>query len=133
MGGRIPADRTIKQPAAGFCRNPECSEENGEFHFVVEHDHFVCPKCKADRAPMIGSLVLTHLMIRNEAGPILGEGGLRYALGCDMKRAYLATMTNEEAATDNPKVANCPGCLERAESLGIKTNMGWVLQLDSPG
>jgi len=127
---RVPQDRTVKQPAAGFCRNPECREvSNEEFHFVVEHDHFACPKCGANKSPMVGTLVLTHLLIRNEAGPIIGHGGLRWALGCDAVRAYLATTTNQEAATDNPQLANCPGCLARAKSLGIKTNMGWALEL----
>lgn len=127
---RVPNDRTIKQPAAGFCRNPECREKSDEeFQFVVEHDHFACPKCGANSLPMVGVLVLTHLMIRNEAGPIVGHGGLRWALGCDQVRAYLATTTNQEAATDNPKLANCPGCLDRAASLGIKTHAGWALQL----
>lgn len=129
-GIKVPHDRTVKQPAAGFCRNPECREvSNEEFHFVVEHDNFSCPKCGANKAPMVGVLVLTHLLIRNQAGPILGSGGLRYALGCDMKRAYLATVSNQEAATDNIEIANCPGCLERAESLGIKGANGWALEV----
>lgn len=102
------------QPAAGFCRNPECRENGREFEFQVEHDNFSCPKCGADRAPMIGLLVLTHLLVRNDQGPIIGSGGLRWSLACDEERAYLATVTNKEAATDNAKVANCPGCLQVA-------------------
>ena len=131
MGGRVASDRTTKQMARGFCRNPECQDKPGEqFEFDVEHDHFACPKCGADRPPMIGLLTLTHLLLRNEQGPILGTGGLRYALGCDSKRAYLATHSNNEAATGDIEVANCPGCLARAESLGLKKNQGWALSLE---
>ncbi len=117
---KIPNDRTTHQRVRGFCRNPECRERSDEeFHFDVENDHFACPKCGAHKEPMAGLLVLIHLLIRNPAGPIIGSGGLRYALGCDLKRAYLATLTNQEAATDDPDVANCPGCLDRARSLGL--------------
>lgn len=131
-GARVPGDRTVKQPATGFCRNPECREQsNEEFHFRVEHDHFSCPKCGANAASMVGVLVLTHLLIRHEKGPIIGKGGLRYAIGCDEVRAYLATTTNQEAATDNPEIANCPGCLEQAKKLGIKTIAGWALETAS--
>ena len=127
MGGRVPEDRTVMQPAAGFCRNPECRENGKEFEFVVENDHFACPKCGADRSPMIGLLVLTHLLVRDNAGPINGAGGLRWALACAQDRAYLATVTNKEAATDNVKIANCPGCLAVAEQRNL-LKPGWKYQ-----
>lgn len=117
---KVPNDRITHQPARGFCRNPQCRDQSDqEFHFDVKNDHFACPKCGADREPMAGLLSLVHLLIRNPDGPIIGAGGLRYAIGCDLKRAYLATITNQEAATDNIEIANCPGCLERARSLGL--------------
>jgi hypothetical protein len=53
-------------------------------------------------------------------GPIIGDGGLRYRIACDQSRAYLATVTNLEAATDNPKIVNCPGC--RKEAIKQKLN-----------
>jgi len=71
--------------------------------------------------------VLTHLLIPTPDGPINGTGGLRYRIGCDAKRAYLATLTNLEAATDNPKIANCEGCLKEADRLGLRVNTGWIL------
>lgn len=123
----VPEDRVVNQPATGFCRNPKCREKSTEeFTFQVEHDRFACPKCGADSAPMVGLLVLTHLLVPEKGGPIKGKGGLTYRIGCDQKRAYLATVTNQEAATDNPKIANCPGCLAAAEKLGIKTATGWA-------
>lgn len=123
-GIKVPGDRTINQPAEGFCRNPECAENGKEFHFAVENDLFCCPKCGADRAPMVGLLVLTHLLVPHEKGPILGRNG-RWVLACDDARAYLATATNQEAATDNAKIANCPGCIAKAQALGIKTDDSW--------
>lgn len=105
----VPEDRTLKQPTRAFCRNPECST-NGRFEFDFEHDNPACPKCGANRQPMVGMIVLTHLLIRNKKGVIEGEGGLRYSLACDEPRAYLATVTNLEAATDNVVLANCAGC-----------------------
>lgn len=78
---------------------------------------------------MIGVLSLTHLLIRHEKGPIKGSGGLRYVIACDSERAYLATATNKEAATDNADLANCPGCLERAEQLGL-VSKDWSFKSD---
>lgn len=129
-GIEIPHDRTLNQPSTAFCRNPACREvSNQEFHFRVENDLFACPKCGADRSPMVGLLVLTHLLIPDAMGPVRGKGNRGYKIACDNKRAYLATVTNQEAATDNPKVANCPGCLEQVSKQGIKENTGKKLIL----
>jgi hypothetical protein len=118
-GVLVPADRTVNVPVVAFCRNPQCRDKsNEEFTFYVEHDNFCCPKCGADREPLVGVRVLTHLLIQHPAGPITGRGGLRFVIGCDDKRAYLATVTNLEAATDQPKIANCPKCLARARAIG---------------
>lgn len=125
----VPEDRSDKQRPMAFCRNPACQERADlEFTFEVKHDRCACPKCGANKSPMVGLLTLTHLLvpIAQGKGPILGKGGLTYAIACDHKRAYLATMTNNEAATDQVKFANCPGCLEIAEKLGIKKPTGQV-------
>lgn len=124
-GGRVPRDRTIKQPAEGFCRNPECAVDGQQYRFRVEHDHFACPKCGADTPPMVDVLVLTHFLHRHDRGPIRGKGGLRFVIACDDKRAYLATATNKEAATDNIDLVSCPGCLENAAKLGIFPSSDW--------
>ena len=79
---------------------------------------------------MIGLLTLTHFLVRDTGGPILGTGGLRYRLACDSNRDYLATLTNNEAATGDADLVNCPGCLAAMEQLGIKQNQGWVLDLE---
>tara|TARA_R110000803_G_scaffold192716_1_gene255609 strand:+ start:210 stop:644 length:435 start_codon:yes stop_codon:yes gene_type:complete len=108
----IPADRTVKQPSQGFCRNPACVESGRRYTFEIENNHAACPKCGADRAPFVGLLVLTHLLIQDKDGPIDGDSGLRYLIACDTTRAYLATVTNKEAATDNESLYNCQGCAE---------------------
>lgn len=126
----VPQDRSLKQPAMGFCRNPQCRERSDqEYRFIIEHDHCACPKCGANREPMIGLLVLTHLLIPSPDGPVIGGGGIRYEIACDARRAYLATATNMEAVTDNYRVANCPGCVERAKMLAIKQPLGEELVL----
>lgn len=61
---------------------------------------------------MIGVFTLTHFLTRDPMGPIKGMGGLRYKLACDGQRAYLATNTNNEAATDQPDVVTCPQCVQ---------------------
>lgn len=129
-GISVPSDRTCSQRAAGFCRNPKCCDKaTGEFHFVVENDKFSCPKCGADAAPMVGLLVLIHLLIPVKNGPILGSGGITYQLGCDDKRAYMATHSNQEACTGEVEHANCPGCLAEAEKRGISKAVGWGFKL----
>lgn len=112
----IPHDRTQKQPVRAICRNPECLENSDDphFEFTAEHAQIVCPKCGADRSPMIGVLALVHFLTRDKKGPIVGYGGLRYKFACDEKRAYLATATNQEAATGDIRSVNCPGCLKAA-------------------
>ncbi len=67
---------------------------------------------------MVGLLVLTHLLIRDPKGPFKGQMG-RFRMACNTKRAYLATITNMEAATGDPLIANCPGCLVEAKRLGV--------------
>ena len=78
---------------------------------------------------MVGALVLTHLLLPDPKGPVNGSGGLRYRMACDSARAYLATTTNMEAATDDRAIANCPGCLQAADKLGVKKPLGKKLEL----
>lgn len=123
----MPNDRSTKQPARGFCRNPKCREQNGEdFTFPIEHAHVSCPKCGANSSPIVGVFVLTHLLIPVENGPLGGVGGIRYALACDAKRAYLATTTNLEAASGDIEAVNCPQCIANAEKLGIVKGRLWA-------
>jgi Zn finger protein HypA/HybF involved in hydrogenase expression len=125
----VPHDRTDKQPVTGFCMNPECleSSDRRRFEFPVEHSSVVCPKCGANEPPYVGVLALVHLLVRDNKGPIIGTGGLRWKLLCDEKRAYLATATNQEAATGDPHAISCPGCKAKAEELGIVKPGGFEL------
>ncbi len=54
-------------------------------------------------------------------------GGLRYQLACCESRPYLATLTNEEAATDQLIATNCPGCLKAVAEKKIKDKQGLVV------
>ncbi len=120
----MPNDRSTRNPARGFCRNPKCREQSGEdFTFPIEHAHVACPKCGANAAPLVGVFVLVHMLVQVQGGPIRGKGGVSYALACDDRRAYLATQTNLEAATGDIEVANCPQCIENCRKLGIKRNL----------
>ena len=111
----LPHDRSVKQPALGYCSRPECrNEDNTEFRFEVEHDHMACPKCGCDTYPTVGPLVLIHWIIPKEGGPITNGQGQTFALACSTKRAYLATADNKEAATDQPQQVTCQGCLKAA-------------------
>ena len=113
----MPGDRTTKQPAVGICFNPVCKERSEDqwFEFAVNNDKFCCPKCKSDRPPFVTLKTLTHYLRQCPDGPIQGSGGLRYEIACDPKRAYLATPTNNEAATGVLEIVNCPGCLESSK------------------
>lgn len=127
----IPNDRTQKQPVKAFCRNVECLEASNRrrFEFDVNPDHgeVTCPKCGATEAPMIGVLSLVHFLHRNPKGPIVGMGGIRYQLSCSDSRGYLATLTNDEAATDQLQAVNCPGCLKAAAEKKLKDKQGLVV------
>ena len=124
---KVPGDRTPLQRPMGYCRNPDCRESGTQFEFEVKHDPIECPKCRATLAPMVGLLQLIHLLIPDLRGPVRGSGGLRYAIACRTKRAYLATATNQEAATDQIQIANCPGCVEAARRLNVKKPLGQSL------
>lgn len=120
-GIKIPDDRCCNVPARGYCRNPDCQDTPGqEFTFEVVDDMFCCPKCGSHKLPMTGLLVLTHLVIQDENGPVTGSSGKKYYIGCDPTRTHFATASNLEAVTTDPEVANCPGCLAEAERIGFK-------------
>lgn len=125
----IPEDRTHKQPVRAFCCNPQCldASNQGRFEFDTEHSPIVCPKCGANEAPYVGLLALVHFLHRAENGPVTGAGGLRYQIGCDQKRAYLATLTNQEAMSGELRMVNCPGCLKAAQEKGFDKQQGMVL------
>lgn len=114
----IPNDRTPKQPVYCFCANPECLDQSSHSRFVFPHEHGLveCPKCGANEAPYVGVLALIHYMARLPRGPIRGVGGIGFHIACDPKRAYLATATNQEAATDQIEAVTCPGCLAAYEA-----------------
>jgi hypothetical protein len=110
----IPNDRTCRQPVTAYCTYKKCLVNGKRFEFPTE-GNVHCPKCGATEAPTIGLLALVHLMVEDPAGPIPGEGGLRWRLACDPTREHLATVTNMEAASDQIVAVNCPGCLKVAE------------------
>jgi hypothetical protein len=122
----IPGDRSQKQPVRAFCLNVQCLEasDRKRFEFDVEHADVACPKCGATESPMIGMMTLIHLLVKNPKGPIVGKGGIRYSMGCEAERPYLATLTNDEAATDQPEAANCPGCLKVAQERKLTSAQG---------
>lgn len=124
----VPSDRTCKQPARGYCLNPLCMEKAGQrFEFDTEHSPIVCPKCKQDKAPMVGLLVLIHFLYHDPAGgPITGSDGMDYRLACDTERAYMATVSNLEAASGEIAAVNCPGCLKAAKEEGLAPMQGWA-------
>jgi len=109
----IPDERTTRQRNFAFCSNPECSEHGMEFRFEIQNDLVPCPKCGACQAPMVGILAKTHLLVRDPMGHIVGQGGLRYRIGCDVenKRHVISTIYNHELATSDRATANCLDCL----------------------
>ena len=111
MSVSIPTDRTSNQPAIGFCRNKDCAVNEQQFRFPVDGSAVVCPKCGASDDGAVGLVVLIHLLTPDNEGPITGMHGRRWRLACDKDRAYLATVTNMEAATVLKEAANCPDCL----------------------
>lgn len=129
----IARDRTLKQPVRGYCLNPNCACGSGafdRFEFTVKNDAFACPKCGANEAPLVGVLVLIHLLVHDqEKGEFKGMKGLRYRLACDRKREHLATNTNLEAATGTLAHVTCPGCRRAAARLNLKTNQGLAAEL----
>ena len=114
----IPKDRSTKEPVVGYCYNPSCKpHDHDRFEFIADHDLFACPKCGANQSPFVGQLVLIHHLKPSQTGPISGQGGLRYMIGCDTRRAYLATLTNLESASVDLTAVNCQSCLKRGKEI----------------
>jgi len=122
----VPCDRTTKQPGRGYCFNPDCRESSldDRFEFNIEDDLLACPKCGATDPPMVGLLVLTHFLVTDPKGPVVGARRQRYRLACDSHRAYLATRTNMEAASGELSAVNCPGCLAAAMEQKLPARSG---------
>lgn len=128
-GIAIPRDRTIKQQSKGYCLNPDCRPEGARrFEYPVNNDLFACPKCGANAPPTVGLLVMTHMLIADAQGPIQGAHGKRYRIACASSRAYLATVTNQEAAVGEPALVDCIGCLAEMERLKLNTIQGFKLE-----
>lgn len=124
----VPEDRIETQPAHGYCLNKECANKDGSrFEFEIKNVPVTCPKCSACQEPTVGLLALTHFLTRDQRGPIVGEGGLRFRIVCSPTRDYLATGTNQEAASGDVSVVNCPGCLKGAMEQGLLKLSGHFL------
>jgi len=124
MGIIIPYDRTQLQQPVGYCVNPACVPKGKtRFEFPVDHSNFSCPKCGGDKPPAVGLLVLTHFLTKNPQGKIVSLG-ISYSLACDESRAYMATVSNLEAASGDPEAVNCEGCLKKINDMGL-LNHGW--------
>lgn len=117
MAGLIHTEQTTKQPTVFRCPNPECNESPlTQSYFDFESDQPVCPKCGVG-PPHVQKRSLIHLLVRDPRGQIEGQYGLRYRLACDVRRDYLATKLNGEAATGDPMAINCPGCLASPQAI----------------
>jgi hypothetical protein len=122
----IPEERSHKQRNYAFCANPACAENGQEFRFEIEHTLSPCPKCGANKPPLIGMVAKVHLMISDRMGPFEGIGGLRYRIACDTKgtREGVSTVTNHELGTDDRSVCNCIDCLKQADRLNVPAKSG---------
>lgn len=119
------SDRTQSVPMIWLCRNLECSEQIGRAEFRFASDEPKCPKCKSGPTdtPGVRLMALVHLLIPTKGGKIPGQY-CKWSLACSPDRDYLATETNNEAATDDIQAANCPECLKKAAALKITKALG---------
>jgi len=125
----LAPDRTKKQPRRFMCVNPRCGDtgQSGTFErFQFNADKDTCPKCKGSGYPYVVLMALVHLLIPDPQGRIMGGDG-RYRMACDPSRHYLATTTNQEAATGDPEAVNCPGCLEVIAKASIQEPTGSLI------
>lgn len=121
-------DRTVKQRIRWRCLSPTCYEIGKRSYYEFNGDYPRCPRCSAIGDPYVQMLSLTHFMLQDSRGPIFSQG-IRYRIACDSekKREHMATFTNNEAATGDIAVTNCPGCLEAIRKLSVKCNMGLAI------
>ena len=99
---------------------PECAEANGNQRFEWEGDYDTCQRCGSSGYPAVILLALLHFLIPDQAGQIRGKYGRRFRMACHKSREYLATMTNQEGATNDLKAVSCPECIREAGRLGIE-------------
>lgn len=125
----LPAERSIKQRNFAYCANPQCAENGREFHFEVEHDLFCCPKCGANRPPVVGMLAKIHLIVQDPRGQFEGVGGIRYRIACDTgkKRESVSTITNHEVGTGDITACNCVDCLAEAKKINAANKTGLLI------
>jgi hypothetical protein len=124
-GIAIPSERSIKQRQYAYCANPQCAVGGKEFTFEVEHSYFCCPKCGANKPPLVGMLAKIHLMVQDRNGTFEGIGGLRYRIACDTahQREHVSTLTNHEMGTADRTVCNCQDCLAATDPSLQKTGL----------
>lgn len=116
-------NRTLKQPVVWRCPNPECFILSTDRYYEFVSEYAECPKCGC-KEPHVQQRTLIHLLVRDDKGPIVGMYGMRYKLLCDERRAYLATIGNNEGATGDAAAANCAGCLKLlGDRLGFKNGV----------
>ena len=85
------------------------------------------PSTRAAENGQQAGVEVRHAAARGEKGKIVGQGGIRYQLACDESRGHLATLGNDEAATDQLIAVNCPGCLKAAHDKKIADSQGLVV------
>ncbi len=126
----LPETRSHKQRNFAYCNNPECAEAGLEFRFEIEQTLVPCPKCGATKAPMVGMLAKTHLLVRDRKGKLAGIGGLTYRLACDTenKRDSISSIHNHELGTGDRTIANCIDCLVQADRQNVGLVTGHTLQ-----
>lgn len=118
-----------------FCVNPECIEDlkKGRFEFqVAKEKDVVCPKCGANEAPFVGTIVPVHFMIRDKNGYLRGQGGLTYRLACMPDRKRLSP-DGSEAASGVLTAVTCPECRAAAESQNVAPHQGVMAPVDANG
>lgn len=126
----LPETRSHKQRNFAYCNNPECAENGLEFRFEIDQTLVPCPKCGATKAPMVGMLTKTHLVIRDKKGKLEGASGLRYRIACDTenKRDFISTLHNHELGTGDRNTANCIDCLIEADRQNVGLVTGSQIQ-----
>jgi hypothetical protein len=78
-----------------------------------ESDAGVCDLCGKSGRPQVQPIVLIHWQRADEKGPLTGQDGRRYSIGCEPKREYLALSRlpqHHYAATPLLQKVTCPSC-----------------------
>lgn len=94
----------------------------GEFK-EFEADRPLCPHCGAT-TPAVVRLVDVHFMIADRMGNHPGVNGLRFRVGCQPKREYLAASEQDDfSATGDPTAVTCPSCMGLPEYRALARQM----------